>query len=114
MLAFLIYWLVQAAALFLTTQIVPGIHARSYLVLAVAALVIGFVNALVRPVLVLLSLPLTILTLGLFYFVVNGFCLMIAAALVPGFTVDGCGMAILGALVMSVIAWALNRVLALR
>jgi putative membrane protein len=113
MAAFLVHWLVQAAALFLTTRIVPGVHVRSYAALAVAALVVGFVNALVRPVLVLLSLPLTILTLGLFYFVVNGACLMLAAALVPGFTVEGCGVAILGALVMSVIAWAINRVLAL-
>lgn len=114
MVAFLVYWLVQAAALFLTSRIVPGIHVASYGALAIAALVIGFVNALVRPVLVLLSLPLTIVTLGLFYFVVNGVCLMLAAALVPGFTIEGCLTAIVGALVMSVIAWAINRVLALR
>ena len=110
---FLVHWLIQTAALFLTTRIVPGVHVRSYATLAIAALVIGFVNALVRPVLVLLSLPLTIVTLGLFYFVVNGVCLMLAAALVPGFTVDGCATAILAALVMSIIAWAISRLLAL-
>ena len=80
--------------------------------LAVAALVIGFVNALVKPILVLLSLPLTIVTLGLFYLVVNGACLMLAAALVPGFTVSSWGSAIIGALVLSIIGWLLNLVVA--
>jgi putative membrane protein len=109
---FLVHWLVLAVALFVTTRLVSGIYVSSYTTLAIAALVIGFVNALVKPVLVILSLPLTIVTLGLFYLVVNGVCLMIAAALVPGFTVSSWGAAILGALVLSVIGWLLNRVVA--
>jgi len=110
MAAFLLHWLVLAVSLLLTTRIVGGVNVRSYTTLAIAALVIGFVNALVKPVLFVLSLPLTILTLGLFYLVVNGACLMLAAALVPGFTVESWGSAIIGALVLSVIAWVLGLV----
>ena len=111
MASFLVHWVVQALALFVAVQLVPGVTVSSYAVLAFAALAVGFVNAFVRPVLALLSLPLTILTLGLFYLVVNGACLMIAAALVPGFRVDGCGAAILGALVMSIVGWLIGLLL---
>lgn len=110
-MAFVVHWLVLAAALFLTTRIVPGIHVASTGSLVIAALVIGLINALVKPILVVLSLPITILTLGLFYLVINGVCLMLAAALVPGFTIDSWGSAIIGALVMSIIGWLLNVVL---
>jgi len=109
---FLVHWLVLGVALLVTTRLVGGVRVDSYATLAVAALVIGFVNALVKPVLVVLSLPLTILTLGLFYLVVNGACLMLAAALVPGFTVSSWGSAIAGALVLSVIGWLLSAVVA--
>ena len=64
MISFLVHWLVQALALFVTVRLVSGVSVSSYGVLAVAALVVGLVNALVRPVLTLLSLPLTVLTLG--------------------------------------------------
>ena len=111
MISFLVHWLVQAAALLVTVRLVSGVSVASYGVLAVAALVIGLVNALVRPLLTILSFPLTVLTLGLFYLVVNGACFALAAALVPGFRVDGCGTAILGALVMSVVGWLLGKVL---
>jgi putative membrane protein len=109
---FLLHWLVLAVALFLTTRLVGGVQVSSYATLAVAALVIGFVNALVKPILVILSLPLTIVTLGLFYLVVNGACLMLAAAIVPGFTISSWGSAIIGALVLSIIGWLLNLVVA--
>jgi putative membrane protein len=111
MLSFLLHWLILAVALFVAVRLVPGVSVTSYTVLAVAALVVGFVNAFIRPVLALLSLPLTILTLGLFYLVVNGACLMIAAAVVPGFRVDGCFPAILGALVMSIVGWVIHMLL---
>ncbi len=111
MISFLVHWLVQALALFVTVRLVSGVSVSSYGVLAVAALVVGLVNALVRPVLTILSLPLTVLTLGLFYLVVNGACFALAAAIVPGFHVAGCGTAILGALVMSIVGWLLGRLL---
>jgi putative membrane protein len=112
MAGFLVHWLLMAVALLVTTGLVGGVQVSSYATLAVAALVIGLVNALVKPVLVILTLPLTILTLGLFYLVVNGACLMLAAALVPGFTINSWASAIVGALVLSVIAWLLGSVLA--
>ena len=111
MFGFLVHWIVMAVALLATTRLVGGVQVDSYATLAVAALVIGFVNALVRPVLVILTLPITLLTLGLFYLVVNGACLMLAAALVRGFTVSSWGSAIVGALVMSVIGFLLSSLL---
>jgi len=111
MVSFLVHWAVLAIALLVAVRLVPGVTISSYGTLAVAALVVGFVNAFVRPVLALLSLPITVLTLGLFYLVVNGACLMIAAALVPGFRVDGCLPAILGALVVSLAGWLLGLLL---
>jgi len=112
MLSFLTHWLVLGIALLVTTYVVGGVSVDSYTTLAIAALVVGFVNALVRPILVLLSLPLTILTLGLFYLVVNGACFMLAAWLVPGFDVMGWWAAILGALVMSIAGWLINAAIA--
>ena len=73
--------------------------------LAVAGLVLGFVNAIVRPILVLLTLPITIVTLGLFYFVVNGLAFALAALVVPGFEVTSLLWAMLGALVVSIVSW---------
>ncbi len=111
MLSFLVHWAVQAIALYVAARLVGGIHLSSDTTLVIAALVIGLINATVRPVLALLSLPLTILTLGLFYLVVNGACFMLAAAIVPGFHVQGCMSGILGALVMSLVGWALHAIL---
>ncbi len=109
---FLLHWLVTAIALGAAAYLVPGIHITSGPVLIIAALVLGFVNAIVRPVLVVLTLPLTVLTLGIFFFIVNGAAFGLAAALVPGFTVASLGSAILGAvvvaLVSSVFSWLIR------
>lgn len=102
---FLAHWLVVAIALAATGWILPGVEIASWPALLVAALVLGFVNAVVRPVLVLLTLPITVLTLGLFYLVVNGAAFALAALVVPGFVVGGCGWAILGALLVSLFSW---------
>ena len=105
MARFILHWLVTAIALGVASRLVPGVRIDSGSVLVVAALVLGFVNAVVRPLLVLLTLPLTILTLGLFYLIVNGIAFGIAAALVPGFGVASLGSAIGGALVVAVVSW---------
>jgi putative membrane protein len=78
----------------------------------VAGVILGFVNALIRPVLLLLTLPFTLLTLGLFIFVVNAICFALTASLVPGFDISGFFAAFFGALVVSVVSWVLNAVLA--
>ena len=109
-MSFLIHWLVVGVALWVTTQVVGGVHVSSIQVLVIAALVLGLVNALVRPVITILTLPLTIITLGLFYLVVNGLAFGLAAALVPGFSVDGFGSAVLGALVVSIVSWVIGLV----
>lgn len=104
-MSFLLHWLVTAAGLYLAAYLLPGISLSSPVALLVGALVLGFVNAVVRPVLQILSLPFTLLTLGLFYFVVNGLAFGLAALLVPGFQVASLWSAILGALVVSLVSW---------
>jgi putative membrane protein len=74
-------------------------------------LVLGLVNAVVRPILVILTLPITILTLGVFYLIVNGMAFALAAALVPGFAVASLGAAVIGALVVSLVSWILGSAL---
>ena len=109
-MGFLVQWLVVAIALWVTAYIVPGVTFSSTTALAVAALVLGLVNALVRPIITILTLPLTILTLGLFYLVVNGLAFAIAAAVTPGFNVAGFGSAIIGALLVSLVSWVVGSV----
>ena len=105
---FLAHWLVLAVALWVTAQLVPGVAVTGWGALAAGAAVLGIVNTVVRPVLTFLTFPLTILTLGLFYFVVNGAAFALAAALVPGFDVRSFGSAILGALVTGLAAWVVG------
>jgi putative membrane protein len=106
MARFALHWLIIAVALGAAARVVPGIHIASGPVLIVSALVLGFVNAVVRPVLVVLTLPLTVLTLGVFYFIVNAAAFGLAAALVPGFTVASLGSAIFGSIVVALVSWA--------
>jgi putative membrane protein len=107
-MGFLIRVLVNALAIWLATEIVPGIEARSVTVVLAAALVLGLVNAIVRPVLLVLTLPLTLVTLGLFLFVLNGVCLWLTSAVVPGFDVRGFWPAFWGALLVSALSWVVN------
>ncbi len=102
---FFAHWLTTALALGVAAWILPGVEVSSLPALLVAALVLGFVNAVVKPLLVLLTLPITVLTLGLFYFVVNGVAFAFAAWLVPGFGVRSFGWAMLGALLVGAVSW---------
>ncbi len=108
---FLIHWLITAGALAVAAKLIPGIQVSSLMVLLLSGLVLGVVNAILRPVLVLLTLPITVLTLGLFYLIVNGAAFGIAAALVPGFRVASLGSAVGGALVVGIVSWALGWLL---
>jgi putative membrane protein len=105
---FFVHWLITAISLIVADWALVGVRVGSGLSLALAAVVLGLVNALVRPVLLVLTLPLTIVTLGLFYLVVNGLAFGLAAALVPGFSVDSFGSAIAGALIVSLVSWAMG------
>ncbi len=111
MVVFLIHWLVVALGLAAAAYLVPGVSVASGGALAVGALVLGFVNAVVKPVLTLLTLPLTVVTLGLFYFVVNAAAFGLAAALVPGFSVASFWAALFGALVVSLVSWLVGAFL---
>jgi putative membrane protein len=105
---FFIRWLLNAVALAVAASIVPGMHSASVGATMIAALVLGILNAIVRPFLLLLTLPINLLTLGLFTFVVNGIMLLMTGSLVHGFAVDGLGAAILGSLVLSFVSFLLN------
>lgn len=105
MVEFILHTAVLAFAIWTTAHVVPGVTIGSYLALVVAAVVLGAVNAIIRPILVILTLPITVLTLGLFYLVVNGVAFGLAAAIVPGFDVASASSAILGALLTSVVSW---------
>ena len=103
---FLLHVLGNGLGLLLAAHLVPGLsYTGGLLYLFLVGLVIGVLNAFVKPLLTVLSLPLIVVTLGLFYLVVNGAGLWIAAKLLPGLTSAGCLPAILGALVMSVVNW---------
>jgi len=103
-----IRWVLNAFALWVVSVIVPGIHAETVFATFAAALVLGVLNALLRPILLLLTLPINLLTLGLFTFVVNALMLELTATIVRGFAVEGFGSALIGALVLSVASFALN------
>ena len=90
---------------------IPGLEVTGTVAALAAGAILGVVNVLVKPVLLLLTLPLTLVTLGLFIFVVNAVCLGLTALLVPGFTIGGFWPAVGGALVVSVVSWILNGLL---
>ena len=96
-----IRWLLLAAALLLVANLYPGVHVASFTSAMVAALVLGLLNALLRPILVLLTLPVTVLTLGLFLFVINALMFYFAASMLSGFNVTGFVAALVGSLLYS-------------
>ena len=99
----LINWILSALAVWVVSQFVPGFHVKGAVSALIAALVIGFVNATVGALLKLITLPLTILTLGIFWFVINGLMLELAAAVVPGFRVDTFASAFWGGIILSLV-----------
>ena len=104
----LLIWLINTVALFAIPHLLDSVQIDSFATALLASLVLGLVNTLLRPLLILLTLPVTFLTLGLFIFVINGLMFWAAADLVKGFQVDNFGAAILGALLYSVLSWTLS------
>jgi putative membrane protein len=111
MMSFLIQWAITGIAVLVAVKIVPGIEIDDMGSAIIAALVLGLLNAFVRPLLVLLTLPVTFLTLGLFLLVINAVVLMFAAGLVSGFRVGGFGAALLGSIVISVVSWGIGALI---
>jgi len=104
-------WIINAAALLAVPYLMHSVDVTSIGAALVAALILGLVNTLIRPVLLLLTLPVTLLSLGLFIFIVNGFMFWLVAQWVDGFHVDSFMSAIGGAILYSVISWALSTLL---
>jgi putative membrane protein len=97
----IVRWLLLAAALLLVAHLYSGVQVKSFGAAMIAALVLGLLNALLRPLLVLLTLPVTLLTLGLFLFVINAVMFYVAASLLDGFSVTGFAAALIGSLIYS-------------
>jgi putative membrane protein len=106
----LLRWLLNTVALFVVVKIVPGFHCDSLVTLAIAALILGLLNAVVRPILFVLTFPLTVVTLGLFLIVLNAIMLELTAWLVPGFGIDSFLWACVGAIVLGLISLITNRI----
>ena len=104
----LLVWLVNAVALIAVAYLMPSITVTSFWSALVAALILGLVNAVVRPVLILLTLPVTVLTLGLFIFVVNGLLFWLVGSFVEGFVVQGFWAGFFGAILFSIVSWMLS------
>jgi putative membrane protein len=109
---FLVRLLLNGFAIVVAAWCVPGVRLAGPAAAIFAGILLGFVNALIRPILILLTLPFTLLTLGLFIFIVNAICFALTAALVPGFDLSGFSAAFFGALVVTIVSWLLSALLA--
>jgi putative membrane protein len=107
----LLVWILNAVALWLVTLVLPGVRVDDELSALVAAVVFGLVNTMIKPVLVILTLPITVVTLGLFLLVLNGLLFWGVASLLPGFDVDGFWWGVGGALLYSILTWAFSTLL---
>lgn len=108
MLNTIVRWVLLALALILVAWIVPGINIAGFFAALIAAIVIGIVNVLIRPILLAITLPINILTLGIFTFVVNALLLWLVGAIVPGFEVAGFIPALLGSILLSILSVIIN------
>lgn len=106
----LIKWLVTTAAILISAYFLPGVSVRSLGAALLTALVLGLINAILRPILLLFTFPLTIVTLGLFIFVLNALLVLLTSAIVPGFHVQSFGWALIFSLVFSAVSFILHRI----
>lgn len=106
----LINWILSAIVILVASQILPGVHVTGFVAALTVALVLGIINAIIKPVIVILTLPINILTLGLFTLVINAALVMLTSAIVPGFRVDGFLWALIFSILLSVINMVLHTV----
>lgn len=107
----LVYLVISSVSIFIASYILPGIYVQNVVTVLVLAIVLGVLNAILKPILLLLTLPITIITLGLFIFVLNALMVLLAALLVPGFEVSGFFSALFFSIVVSIISWFLSLLL---
>jgi putative membrane protein len=110
-MTFLVHWLIRALAIVITAYLLPGVRLAGFFAALVTALVLGLVNTFIKPLLLILTLPLNILTLGLLTFVINALLIMLTSAIVPGFQVAGFWWALLFSLVLAIINYVLGVVI---
>jgi putative membrane protein len=108
---FLIRWVLYTVAILISAYLLPGVSVRGFWAAVVTALVLGLINAILKPLLILLTLPITLLTLGLFTFVINALLVMLTSAIVPGFDVRNFWWALLFSLILSIIHFIFKRVM---
>lgn len=104
-------WFLNALSLIAVAYLVPGIEVISFYTALILALLMGLVNAVIKPLLIVLTLPLNILTLGLFTFVINAFLFWLLSTIVKGFNVNGFGSAFVGAFILSILSWVIGHML---
>ncbi|SFS32842.1 phage holin family protein [Marininema halotolerans] len=109
-MGWIIRLLLNGLAVIIVAQIIPGIHVEGFGTALIVALVLGIVNTIIRPILVLLTLPISFLTLGLFIFIVNALMFWLTSAVVPGFDVQTFTAALFGSIVISIVSWLLNGI----
>lgn len=102
--------IINAVAFYLIATYLPGFHVDSFGAALIAALIFGVINAIIRPIVLLVTLPLTLVTLGLFIVIINALMFWLTAAIAPGFKVDGFGAALLGAIIMMVVSFVVSHV----
>lgn len=107
----IVVWLINAVALLAVPYVIPSITVDSFLTALIAALVLGLINTILRPILVILTLPVTLLTLGLFIFVINGLLFWLVGHFLSGFNVGGFWAGVFGSIVYSIISWLLSAIL---
>lgn len=105
----IIHWLLSAIAIIITAYLLPGVHVTGIQAALVLAVVLGVINVFIRPLLILLTLPISIVTLGLFTLVINALLILLASHVVPGFTVDGFLWALLFGVVLAVVHFVIKR-----
>lgn len=110
MIQLLVSWLVSALAILVTAYILPGVHIESFVTALATAVVLGIINSILKPILLLLTLPINILTLGLLTFVINALLVLLAAQIVPGFKVDGFWWALAFSIVLSLVTTILGNI----
>ena len=104
----LLVWLVNTLALIAVAYLMPSISVSSFMTALIAALILGLVNAIIRPILILLTLPATIVTLGLFIFVINGLLFWFVGSFIQGFVVQGFWAGLIGSILFSIVSWLLS------
>ncbi len=111
MTGILIRWIILTVSIIAAAYAIEGIQMSSFFAAFFAAAVLGILNAVLRPILILLTLPINILSLGLFTFIINAFLLKMVSGVIPGFDIRGFWPAILGALIISIVSWLLNSLI---